>query len=112
LPLADVIPDVGIEGGDGRWRADQTDHILAALGTDLELFDRAGGRREAALVDDLLAAGQGGRQHEGASEGERDGATHGRILRSRKKRKLNMSRHRPGVNRGRRSPGSAVVSPS
>src|SRR6185312_2649411 len=97
LLLADVIPGVRIEGGDRRRRADQADHVLAALGADLELLDGARRRGEAALVDDRLAGGEKG--HEGANEEERGGATHGRFLQSDRERAPNMSWCRSGVNR-------------
>jgi hypothetical protein len=81
LCLADVVPDVRIEGRDGRRRSDQADHVLAALRADFEFFDRTGSRGEATLVHGVLAAAEDkGGKREGAGEGERGGATHGLLL--------------------------------
>ena len=57
---------------------DQALDVLAALGFDLELVHRAGRRRESANVGGVVA----GRQQESGERGrgERDCATHGRVL--------------------------------
>ena len=110
LLLADVVPDVRIEGGDGRRRADPADHVLAALGADLDLLDRSRWWRKAALVDDRFS-GRERKDARAANKDKRDGATHGRVLRSVERGCNNMSSRGPGVNRARRPRGEYRVSP-
>src|SRR4029079_14044626 len=55
--LAEVVPGLVAEGRDGRWTAQQTQHILLALCRNLELLHCPGRRDMPAHVVDRAAGG-------------------------------------------------------